>query len=99
MDFIQKKQRVLSQESGMNTAHSRRHAIAAKQQARPHLVYRRDSDYGLVGAPSPSIVSRHAAAQYRKALAQHNAQQQRAAANGAAAQNAPQVQKLPAGPL
>lgn len=41
-----------------------------------------------------------AAANFKKALAQHQAQQ-RAAANGGgqAAQNAPQVQKLPAGPL
>ena len=54
---------------------------------------------GRQGTLSFAAKACNAAAQYRKALAQHNAQQQRAAANGAAAQNAPQVQKLPAGPL
>lgn len=39
-----------------------------------------------------------AAANFRKAMAQRGAQQ-RAAANGAAQQGAPQVQRLPAGPL
>ena len=54
---------------------------------------------GRQGTLSFAAKACNAAAQYRKALAQHNVQQQRAAANGAAAQNAPQVQKLPAGPL